>query len=1141
MLNLHFSNRTEALAERLLATLTEHEDDPFAFTELIVPSAAMRRWLTLAIARAQGIGANLRFHFLAQWLWRLLATQRPSAPQESPLATAVLGWRVYAAFGDAAWIAAHPRLAHYLAQADAVMRAELAQDVAALLEQYTSWRPDWLQAWGEGRRVLPAHPDEAWQAALWRRLAAELELPERQPVAAFVEALRRDGAAGARAAGLPARVHVFAPPAMPPLHQQLLAQLGGVMEVDVYILNPCREYWFELVDRRRLAHLAARGQAAAHEEGNPLLAAWGRQTQALVDGLVDLGGEALVDDGDYRPHPGSSLLAQLQNALLDLQPIEPGSITLAGEDRSLEVHVCHSRTRELEVLQERLLALFAHDPGLQPGDVLVVLPDLEAAAPLIEAVFGSTPAPRRIPFTITGRARSAVDAPARALLGLLDLLASRLPASAIVGLLQQPVVARRFAIDDDELEQVHAWLHAAGAHWGLDGAHRSGFGVPAQERGTLADGMARLFLGHALPPGLAEPFAGLLPGADIAGSDAALLGRLWSFVEALTHWHAALAQAQPPAAWATLLHAACDRFIAAAGDERADLRELHAVIAQLADEMQQGGLTEPLPLPVLRQALQQRLDDPARGGVPGGGVTFTAMSSLRGLPYGVVCVLGLDDGLFPGPARSVEFDLLAAMPRRGDRQRRLDERNLFLDLLLAARTHLHLSHTGRSVRDNAPLPPSVLVAELLDLLVPAIAGEAAGYEGLAAARARLVVEHPLQPFSPVAFQVDGDPRRRSHDEALAEALRQALAPRPAPGSTRGRPPDAASPAAAGAGADDGADEGTEDEDASPWPDLSQQAPFLAAPLPAPGPEWRRVAIEQLVQFFRHPSRALLRRRLGIELAWDGEELEDDEPLHADARTQRRLAERLLPALLAGADRERALRLAQAGADWPAGALGQVQLEQALPPLERFAQRVREATTTPPIDPRVVEQAFDLDGESWTLVITLAGLRLEGQTRWRAGSLRAQDRLEAWIQHLALCAAAPADVARRTRWIALDEALALTPVPEASAELARLLRHYRRGLTEPLHFYPRTSWTFVHTQGNRDQARAAWTPGPYNAHAEGADAAHRLALRGCAEPLDAAFEEIAHAVFGPLLAHTDAEADAEADAETDAAGGNGEPA
>jgi exodeoxyribonuclease V gamma subunit len=86
---------------------------------------------------------------------------------------------------------------------------------------------------------------------------------------------------------------------------------------------------------------------------------------------------------------------------------------------------------------------------------------------------------------------------------------------------------------------------------------------------------------------------------------------------------------------------------------------------------------------VVRTALESLLDDPARGGVPTGKLSFSSISSLRSLPFRVICVVGLNDGAFPSAMRPAEFDLMALSPRPGDRQRRTDERNLFLDLLLA--------------------------------------------------------------------------------------------------------------------------------------------------------------------------------------------------------------------------------------------------------------------------------------------------------------------------------------------------------------------------------------------------------------------------------------------------------------------------
>ena len=121
---------------------------------------------------------------------------------------------------------------------------------------------------------------------------------------------------------------MFALPTMAPLHIGLLQQLGRRVDVHVYVLNPCREYWFEVVAPRQLSHLAARGRDQGHEVGNRLLAAWGRQTQSHIDTLVDRAGEAALDDSHRtlipprRPATGmraAQALRRLDEVLDDLQ------------------------------------------------------------------------------------------------------------------------------------------------------------------------------------------------------------------------------------------------------------------------------------------------------------------------------------------------------------------------------------------------------------------------------------------------------------------------------------------------------------------------------------------------------------------------------------------------------------------------------------------------------------------------------------------------------------------------------------------------------------------------------------------------------------------------------------------------------
>ncbi|HSN32987.1 MAG TPA: exodeoxyribonuclease V subunit gamma, partial [Ideonella sp.] len=203
---------------------------------------------------------------------------------------------------------------------------------------------------------------------------------------------------------------------------------------------------------------------------------------------------------------------------------------------------------------------------------------------------------------------------------------------------------------------------------------------------------------------------------------------------------------------------------------------------------------------------------------------------------------------------------------------------------------------------------------------------------------------------------------------------------------------------------------------------------------------------------------------------------------------------------------------------PGGALGRELLERELRSLDRFAARVRDASAAPALPAHGSALAFALDGEAWRLQGGFADLRPTGLVRWRYDELRAGDVLAGWIEHLVLAADPPAGVPPRTRWLSTDGGLAFA-APAAPARLLEdLLRLYRRGLAEPLRFFPKSAWTFMKNDEAFSLAEQAWRPTRDKPHAEGADPAYRLALRGVGDALQGEFVDLARAVFGPALAH-----------------------
>ena len=107
MLNIQFSNRLEVLRDALLARVAEFPASPLSAPQIIVPSGAMRRHLTLAMADRDGICANVDFLYLAEWLWRQIGHVVESVETDSPYATPVLTWRIFPLLHDGGFRASH--------------------------------------------------------------------------------------------------------------------------------------------------------------------------------------------------------------------------------------------------------------------------------------------------------------------------------------------------------------------------------------------------------------------------------------------------------------------------------------------------------------------------------------------------------------------------------------------------------------------------------------------------------------------------------------------------------------------------------------------------------------------------------------------------------------------------------------------------------------------------------------------------------------------------------------------------------------------------------------------------------------------------------------------------------------------------
>ena len=1059
------SNRLETLVGALAEEMRRRPAPPLVAERIVVPHPALGRWLRLALASELGIAANLRVELPAEFAWSAMREAVPKLASQLPFAPASLRWRIFDALeAEAAGTGEEAEetdaLRRYLADADPRNRFELAHRLAHVFDRCLLYRPEWIRAWQAGDA-----PN--WQARLWAALIQDAGTPLHWVDA--IDAYRRAlGQADAPTqpsgqmelplgpAGELPRASLFGIMGLSPSYLDMLRAAATRMDVRLYLLSPCREFWADIRAAREVPAQLAEESAPAI--GNELLAAWGRPArdmQALLADDLGSGSPAEI----YEPPEAPTRLAALQRDVLELREIGDANGEAPPMDDSLQIHACHSAMREAEVLHDRLQGLFDAHSDIEPADVLVLAPSLTDYAPAIEAVFESAGV---IPVNV-GRLRRQGGAAVQAFLDLLALPTSRYGAQGVLAPLRCSAVQARFGMEDGDLATLGGWLDRAGIRWAIDADHLRAHGVASNASHTWRAGIRRLLLGYAIDEEAAIVRDIVPCGIDRAGLEASSddyerLGRFLRYCEHAFALRAWAERSQPWERWADdLRECALLPFFALDGPDGWETDAVASLIDGFATQCELAECTRPIPFAVVRQVLSEAAGEATRAVARlADGATVGQLATGQVFPAKVVCVVGMNDRAFPRHVADATFDLVGADDRRpGDRNARDEDRFAFLEALLAARRSFVVTYTGRDLREDAALPPSVLVSELAEYMEARFPGDTA------------IVEHPLQPFNRRYFDA-AEPSLFSYSDAMAAAAN-------ALGAKQAAPPrrfEAELPA----------------EDVAAELDIGDLAWFAANP----------------VRFF-------MERRLGLRLRQREDEVADEEPLEADWLRNWQLKNEIFALREADVEASDAATVLRARGLLSESNLGDLQygasgaeaasLAEALAPFEIHRG-------APPVD---VDVAI---GDVALIGVVAGYCETVGQlVCWRVGGIRPRDRIAAWLKLLAVACA----VERAVEGVVIGSganALVRLRGPSSAAArglLADWIAVWRKAHNVALPFFPNTSWAWASAdKAPLRKARAEWYG---NQWGERQDEYVRLAFPE--EPFGPAFEELAEKLLGPL--------------------------
>ena len=736
----------------------------------------------------------------------------------------------------------------------------VAEQVSKLFGNYMLYRGDchrgcegqcscpqnWLMQWGANQpldieHLFPQNSDqdisfkfdqaqklEAWQRWLWQHTFHE-DFVEMQSIDHEFWKIMDDETLRPEALkALPSQAIVFTVLDLPPSQLQFLRRLGQYIDVLILHYNPSQEYWADSVDPnwKKRYDLSVKERfiaknpkasddeiqqffkaftlnfnAEVRESRHPLLTRFGKQARDHFSILSHLssGEEGQWVDAFVDEYP-NHLLGKVQSDILYLVEPEKQGFELHADDDSIQIHVCHSGLRQLEVLKEQLIHWLSQGTAEQPrrpNDILVLAPDLKQMEPLIRSVFPQSTLQEGVylPVKIAGVTQIDVNNAWRSVLGRIQLVSGRFSIEDFSDWLSLNATQIRYELDIDMTERMIELLINAGFKRGLDAEHlqQSLSADDTDYRFSLKFALDRLALGIAVPEHTI--FGETLSFAEVLSADFELIAKLIEIYQdfvARRDWlimHEK-GQRKPVEQWLEILKTEIEEFSQAGVDA---LQAVHQVVRKQYTMLtlsynyemkEKGNATQhelydiQLPLPYLLQEIQSSLESQLEQALPTGQITFSQIGHIRPVPYKLIVMLNLDSGKFPNRNTQVPFDLMGLLrPQLGDRSRLEDDQGAFLDALLLAQENLWLFYNGFDVSDGEVREPSSVLQELIShfALITKKADTAQddldtesdsminvdGIDVPAQIR-QLYHIHRLQPFDPMGFQPD--PSMRYQDQ-----------------------------------------------------------------------------------------------------------------------------------------------------------------------------------------------------------------------------------------------------------------------------------------------------------------------------------------------------------------------------------------
>lgn len=733
----HYAASVDSMKNLLFDELNRDDEDIFVPQRIIVPNINVKRWLQLEIARKNEICANLNLSYLEKTLIALL--DECSSEKDDYQKYIFLGdndrqidlqLMVLSVLENGKTDADMQPVYRYLGEnqnrKDAQTRLwQLAEKLAYYFREYEYQRSQMIEAWRNNKSFFNNEKEstvkmERCQRAIYRKIFCDDDCLTKKygkdkvyttlPIYAENKLQKIDLQLQPENRK---KIFIFGLSQISAFHFKLIVHLQKYYDFHIFQQN-----FFVAFQNNPQQPWDCKEFNLQKSEPNELIRNWGKTFSENFKVFKDACSNTNVSveyriDKTCEP---KTILEYLKFSILNKKKPERN----IQPDCSLQIFGAPSLRREVETVVDNILANLKADSTLSQTDIAILVPNIDAYQQHLRSVFYEIG--NGLHYNLSNINAGTESLFANALICALRTAVGSFTRPEIVRLWQNPCFAATHT-SEAVFAQWLDWIDKLNVFYCYDKNDKVNYSSAETMHFTWENALRRLRLGRLM--GETPENTNINPEINpIPLCSADELELFCTTMEDLFRTFKEMQQPHTGEEWKNIINNFTQRFLVIPEDLQAEEMPVKLNLEQLLNSLErfdtlfentQTKEKRKWDMIYILSFLQTHIGEMPirRGRYLTGGITISAMTPMKPIPFKVVYIMGLGEKNFPRHSDKSTLDLRNAKKLQGDLTNSENDSYLFLELLTATRSKLYLSYVSHDLAKDQEQYPSPVLTQLL--------------------------------------------------------------------------------------------------------------------------------------------------------------------------------------------------------------------------------------------------------------------------------------------------------------------------------------------------------------------------------------------------------------------------------------------